>query len=112
MAAALVDAFVAAKFRAPAESRALYAVAGERGGVALVTRMQARMAAAVTALLASASDARFENPAVTALMVMGAIAGPVRLLLDGQAVPGFEAHLPGQLTRLVTAYLATHAVAA
>lgn len=110
MAAALVGAFLAAKFRAPEESRALYAVAGERGGAVLVARMQARMAGAVTALLASAPDARFENPAIAALMVMGAVAGPVRLLLDGQAVPGFDACLADQLTRLVAAYLATHAI--
>lgn len=108
MAAALVAAFLAAKLRNPEESKALYAVAAERGGARLVARMQARMVAAIAALLDSAPDARFDAPATTGLMVLSILVGPVRTVLEGYAPPGFEASLEAQLVLLLTAYLRAH----
>jgi len=108
MAAALVAAFLAAKLRNPAESKALYAVAGERGGAKLVARMRARMVAAIAALLASAPDARFDAPATTALMTLSILVGPVRTVLEGYAPPGFETGLEAQLVLLLKAYLRAH----
>jgi AcrR family transcriptional regulator len=54
MASGLIAAFLAIKLRNPKESKALYAVAGERGGAALAGRMHGRMVAAITAMLESA----------------------------------------------------------
>jgi AcrR family transcriptional regulator len=110
MASGLIAAFLAIKLRNPKESKALYAVAGERGGAALAGRMHGRMVAAITAMLESAPDAHFDNAAVTAAIALNAMVGPVRAFLEGRAPPNFEAWLKGQLVRLLAAYLQTHEV--
>ncbi len=46
MASALVTAFLTAKLYAPQESKALYAVAGDRGGAEQAARAHARIVAA------------------------------------------------------------------
>jgi AcrR family transcriptional regulator len=51
MASGLIAAFLAVKLRNPKESKALYAVSGERGGAALAARIHARMVAAITATM-------------------------------------------------------------
>ncbi|HVJ39915.1 MAG TPA: TetR/AcrR family transcriptional regulator [Dongiaceae bacterium] len=108
MASALVTVFIAAKLRNPAESKALYAVAGERGGPELVADIHARTVAIIAAMLASAPDAHFDDPHMTGAIAFSALVGPVRALLEGHVPPGFEARLEGQLIRLLTAYLQTN----
>lgn len=110
MACTLVTSFLAAKLRDPEQSKALYAVAGERGGAELVTQVQARMVDAIRAMLASAPDACFEDPAMTAVIALGALVGPVKALLEGNTPEGFEACLPDQLTLLLTKYFQAHSV--
>jgi AcrR family transcriptional regulator len=104
MASALVTTFVRAKLSDTKESKALYAVAEARGGARLVGRMYKRMVAAVATMLAEASDARFEDPTMTATIALGAMVGPVRTLLEGHAPAGYEARLEEQLIVLVTAF--------
>ncbi len=108
MASAFVIAFLAAKLRDPGKSKALYAVAEERGGAVLVARLRTRIVAAVAALLASAPDAHFDDPTMTSTIAFSALVGPVRALLEGHAPAGFEARLEGQLVLLLTAYLQAH----
>ena len=108
MASALVTAFLAAKLRDPGKSKALYAVAEERGGAALVARLRTRIVAAVATMLASAPDARFDDPAMTATVALGALVGPVEALLEGYVPAEFGASLEGELVLLLTAYLQTH----
>ncbi|MCX8995827.1 TetR/AcrR family transcriptional regulator [Rhizobiaceae bacterium BDR2-2] len=108
MASALVTAVLAAKLRDPEESKALYAVAGDRGGAALSARGHARIVVAIAAMLASAPDARFDDPATTGTIAFGALIGPVRAWLEGHAEAGFETRLKDHLVRLLTAYLQTH----
>lgn len=108
MASGLVAAFLAVKLREPAVSKALYAIAGERGGAELVARINARMVAATAALLATAVDAHFEDPVLTAAIALSAVVGPVRALLEGNASPAFEAGLEQQVTLLLRAYLQSH----
>jgi len=108
MTSALVTAFIAAKLRNPRESKALYAVAAERGGPALVAAVHTRMLAAIATMLASAPDAHFDDPYMISAIALSAMVGPVRALLEGHVPTGFEAHLEGQLVRLLTAYLQTH----
>jgi AcrR family transcriptional regulator len=105
MAVRLVEGYMGAKLRDAGESKALYAVAGERGGFELAASIYKRIEAAVTVLLATAPDATFEDPAMTASIALNALVGPVRSILDGQATPAFEARLQGQLVLLLTAYL-------
>lgn len=108
MASELVSAFLAVKLRDPAMSKALYAIAAERGGAELVGRINARMVAAVAAMLATASDAHFEVPGLIAAVSLNALSGPVRALLEGYAPPLFETCLKQQATRLLRAYLETY----
>lgn len=107
MASALISAFLAVKLRDPQESKALYAVAGERGGAGLVARMQTRMVTAIADMLASAADAHFDDPFMTSTFAFNALVGPIRALLEGHVPAGFEARLEGQLIALLTAYLQT-----
>jgi len=108
MVSALVTAFLTEKLRDRAKSNALYAVGQELGGAALAARFRKRIDVAVASMLASASDARFDHPATTALIVLGAMVGPVQILLEGRAPAEFGAGLPDELTLLLTAYLQRH----
>lgn len=110
MASAFVAAFLAAKLRDPEEAKALYAVAEERGGAVLAARMRTRMTKAVAAMLASAPDARFDDPAMAATIAITAQVGPVQTLLEGRAPPGFGGRLETELVLLVTAYLRAHRI--
>ncbi|TWC31096.1 TetR family transcriptional regulator [Pseudomonas sp. SJZ079] len=82
MAQALANAFLDAKMECPDVSKALYAVAEEHGGAALVGMAKQRMHGAVAKMLSSACDARFEKVETVALLLMAALAGPVRALLE------------------------------
>jgi len=108
MASALVTAFLAAKLHDSGKSKALYAIAEERGGAVLVARLRTRIVAAATAMLASAPDARFDDPAMIATIALAALAGPVQTLLEENAPPEFGACLEKELISLMTAYLQTH----
>jgi len=66
------------------------------------------MLAAIATMLASAPDAHFDDPYMISAIALSAMVGPVRALLEGHVPTGFEAHLEGQLVRLLTAYLQTH----
>lgn len=104
MAPPLVSSFLAVKFSDPTASRALYAIAGERGGPEKVAEVQAHMTGAITEMLTSAPDANFEDPGMVAVIAFNAMVGPVRAVLDGNvasnAMPQFET----ELVRLVEAY--------
>jgi AcrR family transcriptional regulator len=102
---ALVSDFLNVKLRNPLESRALYAIAGERGGARLVTRIQNAIATALTDTLTSAPDVRAGDARIIALMMLTALAGPVRVVLEGSSPPGFEENLEIELVRLLSAYV-------
>jgi AcrR family transcriptional regulator len=111
MASAFVLSFLDAKLRNPKEAMALYAVAEGRGGAALAARMRARIVAAVAAMLASAPDARFDDPAMVATIALGALVGPVQAMLKEHAPAPVSARLQKELVVLVTAYLQAHQIA-
>ena len=108
MAGGLVKALLTAKLREQAVSKALYAIAAERGGPELVARINLRMVGAIAAMLATASDAHFDDPGLVAAISLSAIVGPVRTLLEGNAAPAFEAALEQQTTLMLRAYLQAH----
>jgi hypothetical protein len=105
MAARLVDAFIDAKLREAATARALYAVATEVEGVAIVGRMAQRGQRALAALLATAPGGGIEHPETVAYVCATAMIGPVQGLLeadaDGSAVEAVRNHL----TIMLGAYL-------
>lgn len=104
MAAMLVAGFLAAKLRDPQESGALYSVAAERNGTRLAAAAHRRLVIAITQMLASAPDAEFDNPGITATIALGALVGPVRARLEGLTTPEFNNHLAEELTRLLQGY--------
>lgn len=107
MASAFVRAFLAAKLRNPEKSKSLYAVAEERGGAVLVARWRERIVAAVGMMLASAPDARFDDPTTTAAIAFGALVGPLQALLEGYVPAEFGSRLEKELVLLLTAYFQT-----
>ncbi len=112
MASAVADCFVAAKLDQPATSRALYAVAAEVGGAAVVARLTMRSQLALCDMLATASDARFQNPALIAFMLSTAAVGPVQALLMSDASPEMVRAVRQHLAMMMTSYLNASAIPA
>ena len=110
MAVELVATFVRIKLATPDASKALFAIAAERGGAEFVLNGNTRMAASISGMLASACDARFVDPAIVAAVSLSSIVGRVRTVLDGSAPPGFEQKLNEQLVSLVSAYFRNEAI--
>ena len=70
--------------------------------------VRAQMVTAIAAMLSSAPDARFEDSAVTAMMALGVMMGPVQAVLGGRAPPEFAARLERELVVLLSSYLQAH----
>ncbi|ATQ66779.1 MULTISPECIES: TetR/AcrR family transcriptional regulator [Methylosinus] len=104
MASALVTSFLTAKLRDPRKSRALYGIAREHGGQALIARLRARATTAVAQMLASAPEPRFEDCSVTAAIAIGVLSGSAQSIMEGTAPQDFGARLEGELIRLLTGY--------
>lgn len=102
---ALVDEIILAKLSNPEESKALYAISGERGGLDLSKRMNDRMLAAISNLLESASDIEFDDSQIVAEFVLGAIMGLIRRVLENQVTDKVEQILESHLKLMVVAYL-------
>ncbi|WP_151766635.1 TetR/AcrR family transcriptional regulator [Acinetobacter seifertii] len=102
---ALVDEIILAKLSNPEESKALYAISGERGGLDLSKRMNDRMLAAISNLLESASDIEFDDSQIIAEFVFGAIMGLIRRVLENQVTDKVEQVLESHLKLMVVAYL-------
>ncbi|PHN29706.1 hypothetical protein AO240_24900 [Pseudomonas sp. ICMP 460] len=108
MASGLVSALLVAKLRNKGASKALYAIASERGGAELMALIYTRMVTAIAGMLRTATDAYFAEPVLTAGMSLSAILGPVRIVLEGNASPALEAGLEQQTTLLLKSYLQAH----
>jgi len=105
MATAVVGAFVAAKFESVATSMALYSVASEVQGAAIVARMSRQSQIALCDMLATAADVRFSDLGTISFVIGTAVVGPVQSLLSAGTAP-IEVHaLRAHLTSMVTAYL-------
>lgn len=110
MASALVTTFLAAKLGDRRQARALYAVSEERGGAAIAASMRDRIIAAVAAMLTTAPDAAFDDPAVVGSVALGALVGPVQALLKEPHQAGLGERLQSELILLVTAYLQAYRI--
>ncbi|MBJ8478358.1 TetR family transcriptional regulator [Acinetobacter pittii] len=102
---ALVDEIILAKLSNPEESKALYAISGERGGLDLSRRMNDRMLATVSNLLESASDIEFVDSQIVAEVILGTIMGLIRRVLENQITDKAEQVLESHLKQMVLAYL-------
>jgi AcrR family transcriptional regulator len=105
MAQALVRAYVGAKLEHARASKALYAIAAGHGGAERVELARERMLAAVSGMLATAGDRDFVDPSRHAAIILGAIAGPVRNLLESNRHVMAADVLQEELVTLARAYL-------
>jgi AcrR family transcriptional regulator len=105
MVKTVVTAFVNAKTANLEESRALYAVALELDSRGYVSEVQARNRKALENMLKTASDAHFDDIAMTTFMFAGALIGPIRLLLEGKSSQAMIRKFRDQLESLCLGYL-------
>jgi len=105
MAATLVQAFITAKFAAPDASRALYAVASEVRGEAVVARLTQRSQVALCDMLATAADRRFADLAPISFVLSTSVIGPIQALLASSASGPVIDRVQEHLIAMVSAYL-------
>ena len=105
MVKTVVTAFVQAKTQDLDEARALYAVALELDSRSYVHDVGARNRVALEAMLKTASDADFDDVAMTTFMLMGALLGPIRLLLEAKSPQSMMRKFRNQLESLCLGYL-------
>jgi len=99
----LVCSFVDAKTARQEESRALYLVSADLDSADLVGKASKRIYSAISSMLATASDAHFDELPMAAFMILSAMVGPTRSVLEGGAPP--KMLLREQLVTLCDAYL-------
>jgi AcrR family transcriptional regulator len=112
MASAVTDSFISAKLDQPAISKALYSVAAEVGGAAVVARLTMRSQLALCDMLATASDGRFKDTALVAFMLSTAAIGPVQAVLVADVSPEMILAVRRQLVAMMIAYLKASALPA
>jgi AcrR family transcriptional regulator len=105
MAARVVEAFFGAKFADPVVSRVLYAVAPEAGGSAVLARLAHRAQLALCDMLATASDRRFTELALTSLVLSTSMTGPVQALLESPVPEKVVTQVREHLVAMASAYL-------
>ncbi len=105
MAAAVAEAFLEAKFANPDASRSLYAVSPDVGGSDVVERLTRRSQVALCAMLASASDKRFDELTTVSYVLSTALIGPVQGLLVSEAPASAVRVVRRHLIALVHGYL-------
>jgi AcrR family transcriptional regulator len=106
MARAVSIAFVDAKMERPDVSKALYAVAEEHGGAVFVTRARTRTLKAISAMLASASDASPNDLETVSSMFLSAMIASVQNLLETDVSRARIAKVREHVVVLTSAYLA------
>jgi AcrR family transcriptional regulator len=102
----MVKAFVEAKMERPDISAALYQVAGDLGGPALVKRAGQRSRKAVEAMLRTVTDVRFPPDKFAVDIMLSAMAGAMRALLEAGPTPSTVRKSREQLVLLCQSYMA------
>ena len=105
MVDSVVQAFVDAKMERADISIAFYAVATGREEAALVTKVGKRAQAALASMLATASDAQFDDLTFTSFLVFSAMGGVMRAILEAGAPPRRVRLLRKQLVLLCRGFL-------
>ena len=101
----VVQAFVQAKTERVDEARALHAVADALDTRELVQAAEKRGRDALGAMLATATDARFDNLPLISYVLTVAMIGPTRAMLEGGVPRAILRGLRGQLESLCLGYL-------
>jgi AcrR family transcriptional regulator len=106
MVKAVTEAFVDAKMERTDISTALYRIAAEVGGPALVKRTGERARKALEAMLRTAPDAVFNQDRFEIQMMFAAMAGATRSVLEAGASPAMVRKLRDHLVLLCQSYMA------
>lgn len=101
----LVEAFLDAKTERLDITKALYLTAEDLDTRSLLTAATERNVAAVAAMLATASDADFENLPAVAFTVFSGIAGSTRIVFERGATLLALKELRGELSLMCSSYL-------
>lgn len=101
----VVEAFVDAKMERTDISTALYRIAAEVGGPALVKRMGQRSQKALEAMLRTAPDAVLRQEKFAIQMMFSAMAGTTRSVLEAGASPAMVRNLRDHLVKLCQSYI-------
>jgi AcrR family transcriptional regulator len=102
----VVEAFVDAKMARTDISTALYRIAAEVDGPAVVRRAIARSLRALEAVLKTAPDAVLDHEKFTVQMLFGAMAGTTKSVLEAGASPAMVRNLRHHLVLLCQSYVA------
>ena len=100
-----IAAALAAIVGLEARLMALYAVATGREETALVKKGGKRAQVALASMLATASDAQFDDLPFTSFLVFSAMGGVMRAVLEGGAPPRMVRPLRKQLAPLCRGFL-------
>jgi len=101
----VVEAFVDAKMQRPDISTALYRIAAEIGGPALVQRTGERSRKALAAMLRTAPDATLQQEDFAIQMMFAAMAGATRSVLEAGVSPATLGKLRNHLVLLCQSYM-------
>lgn len=107
MAVALVDAYFAAKMKDSKVSAALYAVSSDVDGLKIAQTVSNGSLNLIAALLATSSDPLSKDPLLVASMLVSAMAGVSRRLLESGKPPKNLTLWRDELTTFLCAYLKT-----
>jgi AcrR family transcriptional regulator len=110
MIESVVQAYVDAKSQRIDVSKALYAVAGSREAAALVKKIEKRGRIALASMLASAPQVQFADLPFTCQMLVAAISGATRAVLEAGPSPKMVAMLRKQLVLLCQGFIMNVAV--
>ena len=102
----MVEAFVDAKMERADISVALYRVSGDVGGPALIKRISQRSRKAVGAMFQTALDVRFPPDKFVVDIMLSAMAGAMRSLLEAGPSPATVRKSREQLVLLCQSYMA------
>jgi AcrR family transcriptional regulator len=106
----IVEAFVDAKMKRADISVALYRVAADVGGPALVKRAAARMRKALDAALQTAPDIALQPDKCVVDTMLAAMSGVMRSLLEAEPSPATVRNTREQLVLLCQSYMASATV--
>jgi AcrR family transcriptional regulator len=103
----MVEAFVDAKMERADISVALYRVSADVGGPALIKRFSQRTRKAIEAMLQTAPDAKSPPETLAIDIMLAAVAGVMRSLLETRPAPATVRRLREQLVLLCQSYMTT-----
>lgn len=105
MGRTIATTYLDAKLHEVETSTALYAVLEEHGGAALVKQFRARMARTIARMLATASDRQFTEVETVAEVVLSAIGGPIRAVLEKSVSQNLRRNIRDHVVCVATSYL-------